>query len=169
MKRFLRISGYVFAALVLVVFGYITWFYYSWNFSYPEEMKHRLATAQDVESAVRPYGVVLKLSGAEWIAIAYRDIHAPSVMSRSIALTSTGKWLESHTHFCAGLVGYGVQRDYSRRSGVRDDIALAKAVAGRGCGDSLFKAEMSPSIEVALSHLKDIGFVETSGPAILKR
>jgi hypothetical protein len=153
----------IFLILTLGVASYVAWFCFCWNVRYPAEMRHWLGEAKKPQEAIGPWGVYLEIRGGGWVAIAYEDSHAPFLISRSIALTSSGKWLKSSKHYCAGLMAYAGQREFCSRNGLRDDVALERVVKGDPkCMGGLFKAEVSQGVDDAITYLKEIGFVEIS-------
>ena len=122
------------------------------------EALRRAGTPDQLNTAVSPDGVVLRISDGSWIAIAYVGSDR---LPRSVAHDSGGKWLESDRRFGNALGHYHLWQSPRAlaRAGQNPDWSEADFLA-IGINRDLDQIERSTDLTQARQRLGQLGFEE---------
>jgi hypothetical protein len=113
--RALKIS--IGAAVVIALCGYIYFFLfvpYAWRADTRKasiEVLSKSQSHEQLEEAVKPYGVLVYAKDGSWVAIRYRDTHYTSpIQALAIGKDSGGRWYSCDRHFCGWLTAFARER-----------------------------------------------------------
>jgi hypothetical protein len=153
------------AVTILVALGVFAYSYYSaparWIAETRRESIEVLTGAksvQQLEEAVKPYGVFVQATDGSWVAVRYRDTHYISpIQALAIAKDSGGRWFACDRHFCGWLTSFARERARGQDPSVLRDMFPAtggrKEQAGYEKMETLFAATNLDALRVALTQM----------------
>ena len=117
-------------------------------------------TSGDLQAAVGMWGVFIAPTNGGWLAIRYRDTHAPSWHSLSIAVDSDGRWFECGLHFCGKL--RHVSHNFANEIRMRQEIPefFTNRTERAPTTEDLISLFTATNLDAARRQLVAIGFRE---------
>ena len=111
---------------------------------------------QQVDDAVGPDGVVLRIRDGSWVAIRYVE---GSTLPRSVARDSGGSWFESDRSFGYALAHYRLwQEPRARAKATNDPVWSEEGFLSMAINRQLDAIEQSADLTQARRKLHDLGF-----------
>ena len=153
------------AVIILITLGVFAYSYYSGPASWTAQTQResvevltRATSAQQLEEAVKPYGVFVQATDGSWVAVRYRDTHYFSlIQSLAIAKDSGGRWFACDRHFCGWLNSFAKERARGQDPSLLWDMFPAtggrNGQAGYEKMETLFAATNLDALRVALKQM----------------